>query len=99
MESYRIDGLRSRITAEDRWRARVRREWSFTRAVIAHRWMSFAALFLLLFVGGSCFLWLEPEKEHTLLQAMYFTWSLMFGQPPEAFPDHFLLQVLFFVVP
>lgn len=99
MESSRIDRLRSRVTREDRWRARVRRESSFARAVIAHRWMSFVALFLLLLGGGACFVWLEPEKGHTLPQAMYFTWSLMFGQPPEAFPKPLLLQVLFFVVP
>ncbi|MGB0717491.1 MAG: potassium channel family protein, partial [Phycisphaerae bacterium] len=39
------------------------------------------------------------EKKHSLFRATYYTWSLIFGEPPEAFPDSTILRILFFVVP
>jgi Trk K+ transport system NAD-binding subunit len=42
---------------------------------------------------------LEPELNHSLPEATYYTWSLVFGEPPEAFPRPVLLQALFFIVP
>ncbi|MBK7876991.1 MAG: NAD-binding protein [Planctomycetes bacterium] len=81
------------------WRRRVRREWSFFRAVVAHRGLSFAALFGLLLIGGWSFQVLEPELGHSLPRAMFMTWSLMFGEAPEAFPRSIVLQAMFFLVP
>ena len=42
--------------------------------------------------GGALFIWFEPEKGHSLPEAMYFAWSLVFGEPPEAFPRSPVLQ-------
>jgi len=53
----------------------------------------------LLGIGGILFLRFEPEKDHSPIEAIYVTWSLVFGQPAEAFPSSPLLQALFFLVP
>jgi Trk K+ transport system NAD-binding subunit len=45
------------------------------------------------------FIKLEPEKGLGLAEATYYTFSLIFGEPPEEFPRHVLLRVLFFIVP
>lgn len=69
------------------------------RAVLRHRGVSFAALFGLLLLGGWSFQVLEPELGHSLPRAMFMTWSLMFGEAPEAFPRSVVLQAMFFLVP
>jgi Trk K+ transport system NAD-binding subunit len=56
-------------------------------------------MFLLLLVGGMLFRALEPEKNHSFIRAMYYTFSLVFGEPPEEFPTSRVLQSLFFIVP
>lgn len=49
--------------------------------------------------GGLAFQYLEPEKEHSLPKATYYTWCLVFAEPPEEFPESRFLQALFFIVP
>lgn len=53
----------------------------------------------ILLLGGLAFKTLEPEKQLSLPKAAYFTFSLIFGEPPEEFPESALLQVMFFLVP
>ena len=80
-------------------RERVWREWCFLLAVLRHRGLSFLLLTALLLVGGGLFYYLEPEKGHSFPQAVYYTFSLIFGEPPEDFPQSRVLQALFFIVP
>ncbi len=54
---------------------------------------------MVLLTGGLLFRNFEPEKNHSLAEATYFTWSLIFGEPPEEFPESVVLQSLFFIVP
>lgn len=76
------------------------REWCFWRAAAKRVWIQAVILIVLLVGGATLFRIYEPEKGHTLPQAVYYTWSLIFGEPPEAFPrERPVLQVLFFVVP
>ena len=56
-------------------------------------------LFIILLVGGWLFRTLDPERDLSMVEAMYYTWSLIFGEPPEAFPSSPILQSLFFIVP
>lgn len=98
MERFQIDQLQIR-TKTHPIRERVWREWCFFLAVLRHRGFSFLLLTLLLLVGGVLFYVLEPEKEHTFPQAIYYTFSLIFGEPPEEFPKSVVLQALFFIVP
>lgn len=74
-------------------------EWCFLR-VCARR---FAGRLLLLAVillgGGMLFKIYEPDQRHSLPEAMYYAFSLVFGEPPEAFPEQVVLQIMFFLVP
>ncbi|MCA9309564.1 MAG: NAD-binding protein, partial [Phycisphaerales bacterium] len=79
--------------------SRLWREWCFARAVFAHlRWRLLLLLGLLV-IGGWLFRVLEPEQDLSVAESMYFTWSLIFGEPPEDFPENVILQSLFFIVP
>jgi len=80
-------------------RTRLWREWCFFRVAIRSFRINFLVLALLLLVGGGLFRVLEPEKQHTLGRAIYYTWSLIFAQPPEDFPSALILQAMFFIVP
>lgn len=73
------------------------RESCFARIVLYHVRFRLLVLALLLCVGGLLFYTLEDGHSYT--EAVYFTWSLIFGEPPERFPRHWALQSLFFVVP
>lgn len=57
-------------------------------------------MLLILTIGGYLFMMFEPSKRHSLIEAMYYVFSLIFGEPPETFPeDSRTLQALFFIVP
>lgn len=75
------------------------REWCFFKAAMRRFRVRFALILTILLAGALAFQVLEPEKQHSLPRAMYYTWSLVFGEPPEEFPRAPLLQVLFFIVP
>jgi hypothetical protein len=78
---------------------RLWREWCFFKAAVWHFRGRFLLLLVLLVGGGLLFKYLEPEKVHTLPRAIYYTWALIFGEQPEAFPRSPVLQGMFFVVP
>ncbi len=80
-------------------RTRVWREWCFARLAFRHFRVRLAILVIVLVTGGLLFRTFEPEKNHSLAEATYFTWSLIFGEPPEEFPKSVVLQSLFFIVP
>jgi len=68
--------------------------------VVVRRFRVLIGIMSVLLVGGAAaFLLLEQDKHHSFPQAIYFTWSLIFGEPPEAFPSHPVLQTLFFLMP
>lgn len=90
----RLPGRAARRLAGRLWR-----EWCFARVVFRHISIRLLLMFALLLGGGLLFKHLEPEKQHSLPKAMYYTWSLVFGQGPEDFPTAPVLQALFFVVP
>jgi voltage-gated potassium channel len=78
---------------------RVWREWCFLRAAFRSFRINLLLLGGLLMTGAILFRLLEPEKRHPFGRAVYYTWSLLFGEPPESFPSSAVLQALFFVVP
>jgi Trk K+ transport system NAD-binding subunit len=96
----RVERLKLRPTRKQRLRRFLLREWSFWRAASGRVWLQGLVLVVLLAVGAVLFKRYEPEKQHSLPEAVYYTWSLILGEPPESFPRHRpALQVLFFVVP
>jgi voltage-gated potassium channel len=79
--------------------SRLWREWCFARAAVRHFRVTFLLIGGLLLGGGVLFRLLEPEKCHSFPRAVYYTWVLVFGQPPEEFPVSGTLQAMFFIVP
>jgi Trk K+ transport system NAD-binding subunit len=78
---------------------RLWREWCFVRVVTKRFWLRFALVGLILLGGAISFMLSEPEKNHSFARALFFTWSLVFGEPPEAFPQSLWLEIMFFVMP
>jgi Trk K+ transport system NAD-binding subunit len=77
----------------------VWREWCFTRFVLRQFRGRFLFIAAIVLGGAVAFQRLEPDKAHSPWQAVYFTWLLIFGQPPEALPDSLALKLLFFAMP
>lgn len=95
----RVEKLRAR---RSRWapvRDRIWREWCFARAVGRRLGGRLFLILVLLLGGGLSFQGLEPEKHLPYPRAIYNTFSLIFAQPAEEFPEHWFLQVLYFAVP
>lgn len=82
-----------------RFLSRLWREWCFFRVLARHFRTRFLIMLSILGWGGFAFMKLEPEQNHSPQKAVFYAWSLIFGEPPEAFPESLMLQVLFFVVP
>ena len=77
-----------------KWRGRGSRfwaEWCFFRACFAHFRVRFALMLMLLAIGATLFMIYEPEKGHTIPRAVYYTFSLIFGETPEEFPTSIVL--------
>ena len=51
---------------------------------------------VILGTGALMFMAYEPEKDHSVARAVYFTWLLVFGENPEPFPTSPVLRVMFF---
>jgi Trk K+ transport system NAD-binding subunit len=79
--------------------SRLWAEWCFFRVCFRHFRLRFLLMAIILLTGAVLFRWLEPEKNHSLAKATYYTFSLIFGEPPEDFPKSRVLQSLFFIVP
>lgn len=69
------------------------------RVCFRHFRLRFLLMMIILLTGAMLFIYLEPEKKHSLAQATYYTFSLIFAEQPEEFPESFVLQALFFLVP
>src|SRR5690554_5175829 len=96
----RIDQLEvSRDQRTSRAGSRLWREWCFLLVAFRHFRVRFAVMVGILLAGGSMFLIFEPEKNHTLPRAIFYAWSLIFGEPPEEFPQSVVLRAMFFIMP
>ena len=99
MPTTYLKSLSFRQSAYRRMRSRLWREWCFLRTVVRRIWVRVLIIVVVLLVGGVLFRRFEPQENHSLVQATYYTWSLVFGEPPESFPESGVLQILFFVMP
>lgn len=78
---------------------RIWREWCFVRAALQSFGKRFLLMAAILLTCGILFQVCEPRTDRSFPEAVFFGWSLVFGQPPEKFPDHIVLRVLFFLMP
>ena len=100
MVGWHLEDINVPRTGGGVFHARMWREWCFLRVVFRHFRLRLGIMMVILLTGGILFKTLEPQKGHTYPEAVYFTWSLIFGEPPEAYPRHsIVLQVMFFLVP
>ena len=99
MPTSQLESLAFRQPTVKRWKSQAWREWCFLRTVARHFRLRLLIIAVVLLVGGLLFRRFEPEKDHSLAEATYYTWSLVFGEPPEDFPTSGVLQALFFVMP
>ncbi|MFO0838821.1 MAG: NAD(P)-binding protein [Phycisphaerae bacterium] len=90
LESLQVNRRRGKLR-EALWR-----EWCFARVL----WRSFrwrlAVVIAALLGGGSLF---RVCEGHEWARSVFYSWSLIFGQPPEIFPDSIPLRVAFFALP
>lgn len=93
VEALRLPARR-RHPADSRWW----REWCFARMMWSHFWKRLLVMLGILALGATCFLAFD-DRPHTLAEAAYFTWSLVFAEPPAPFPDRVALQALYFLIP
>ncbi|MBN1514202.1 MAG: potassium channel protein [Phycisphaerae bacterium] len=82
-----------------RLRFRIWREWCFLRMVLRQMGWRVGTMIALLLGAGLLFQHFEPQKHLSVWEATYYAWSLVFGEPPEAFPQAAVLRVLFFLMP
>jgi voltage-gated potassium channel len=82
-----------------RLRHRAWREWCFLLAIFRHLRWRFFLMMALLGTGALLFSRLEPERRHSPVEALWLTWSLIFGEAAEEFPESPVLQALFFLAP
>lgn len=89
-----------RLRGTSRRGTRLWREWCFARVVFQHFRVRFLVMAAILLGGALLFIFLEPEKKHSLPRAVFYSWSLVFAQPPPGeFPPHWALRALYFVMP
>lgn len=99
MPALHVDQLQLSPRRLARLRFWSMREWCFLRTVARHLRWRLLIVFTVLMGGGLLFQKYEPEKNLSLFEATYYTWSLVFGEPPEAFPQATVLRILFFLIP
>ncbi|KAA0213923.1 MAG: hypothetical protein DYG94_03410 [Leptolyngbya sp. PLA3] len=98
-DTLRIELLETTYDRRSAWRWRLWREWCFVRTVFHALRYRLLVLFTLLIGGGLLFQHLGEDRSLSLVEASYYTWALVFGEAPQAFPDHPLLELMFFIVP
>ncbi len=100
MPATRIEQLKipplPRHRADTRWW----REWCFARVLLRTFGLRLLLVALVLAGGTVAFYTLHAPVKYDFWRSLYFTWLLIFGQPPDTFPrDSAVLRVIFFLAP
>jgi voltage-gated potassium channel len=82
-----------------RWLQRFRANLYYVRRPLRDFCPSLLAMALLLILGGVSFHLLYEKESLTFLRALYITYCLLFMEHLIEFPDHWLLQVFYFLLP
>ncbi|MCZ6834702.1 MAG: NAD-binding protein [Planctomycetota bacterium] len=79
--------------------SRAWREWCFVLVAFRHFRIRFAIMMVILLGGGVLFKVYAPEEDYSFLQAMFHSWSLVFAELPDEFPESLVLDIALFVFP
>jgi voltage-gated potassium channel len=82
-----------------RWRQSVRAYLYYLRRPVLGFLPVLGSLALVLVVGSVCFHVLYRQEHLDYLEALYITFSLVFMEHLIAFPDHWVLQLFYFLLP
>lgn len=99
MPGFHLDQLVVKLPRRSHAHSRIWRELCFWKAVLRAFGIRAGIMALVVVCGAALFVWLEPERGHTLIEAAFLTWALVFGEAPGTFPTAPALQALMFVVP
>lgn len=100
MITPRLENIHVSLERQNRFVAsRLWREWCFARVIFAHFRIRLLLMLGILLAGGYVFYYFEPEKQLTYIESVFYSWSLVFGEPPEAFPKSHIVQLMFFLMP
>ncbi len=101
MPGRRLDRLhiqtehgRTRFVGSRWWR-----EWCFFRTALAHFRVRLLLMVLIVATGALIFRIYHAPERLSLWEAVYYSWSLVFGEPPERFPESWAIRPLFFLMP
>lgn len=100
MLATRIEQLKLPPLPRHRAHTRWWREWCFARVLLRSFGLRILLVLLVLAGGTLAFYMLHDPVKGDFWRSLYFTWLLIFGQPPDSFPrDSILLRVIFFFAP
>ncbi len=91
-------GAQTRFTLLER----CYRHWTYTKAVYRKFRGRLALLGVVVFLGALAFRLLyvnDHGRPATFVEGLYYTWCLIFFEPPVELPDSLILDALFFIVP
>lgn len=96
LERLRIEerGDRGRFVGSRWWR-----EWCFARTALAHFRLRLLLMILVVATGALIFRVYHHPDPLTMWESVYYSWSLVFGEPPESFPQSWAIRPLFFLMP
>ncbi len=94
LEQLRLSGRPAHPATSRAWR-----EWCFLQVVWRHFRVRLLIIVLVVLAGAWLFRLYAPEEHLSMPKAMFYTWSLVFGEPPADFPSCLVLQGLYFVMP
>lgn len=101
MPGRRLDRLQiNRVDQRGRFvGSRWWREWCFARTAMAHFRVRVLLMVSIVAGGALVFRLYNDSEPLSIWQAMYYSWSLVFGEPPERFPQSWAIRPLFFLMP
>jgi len=93
-QHFEIGGEGQRFIGSRWWR-----EWCFFRTALAHFRLRLLLMVLIVATGALIFRVFHFPDRLTTWESIYYSWSLVFGEPPEKFPESWAIRPLFFLMP
>ena len=100
MSSPAFQSLQVERSRRFAWRRRLWREWCFFQVLWRHFSIRAIILLTMLTIGAFLFRSLGGDPDMSFMEAIWYTWLLVFAEtPPGEYPDSLVLDVMYFVMP